>query len=81
MTVEPVDTRPRLLVVDEHEQLVGLVSADDVLELLIEELRNLGRIVGWSHPGIALPATEARSSNRRRADPAGLQRAATELEC
>lgn len=70
----------RLPVVDEGERLVGLVSVDDVLELVAEELGNLGRIVGSSHPGIGVPAVRP----ARRPAPAptsGLERASTDLEC
>lgn len=43
----------RLPVVNQSRQLVGIISVDDVLELVTEELGNLGRIFGWSHPGVA----------------------------
>jgi CBS domain-containing protein len=36
----------RLPVVGAHGELVGIVSADDVLELVAEELVNLARIIG-----------------------------------
>lgn len=57
----------RLPVVDEGERLVGIVSADDVLELVTEELNSLGRIVGLSRPGSRLPVGR---SPRARASPA-----------
>jgi len=44
----------RLLVVGADRRLVGLVSIDDVLALLVEEIRSLGEIVGSSAPGGAL---------------------------
>ena len=70
----------RLPVVDMDGRLAGIVSVDDVLELVAEELSNLGRIVGWSQPGITVPS--AQSSRRRKPAPgAGLQRASSDLEC
>lgn len=36
----------RLPVVDTHGRLIGLVSRDDLLELVADELRLLVRIVG-----------------------------------
>ena len=47
----------RLPVVDESEKLVGIVSADDVLELVSEEISDLGRIVGASQAGAGPPVT------------------------
>lgn len=36
----------RLLVVDDADKLVGLLSLDDVLELLAEESRSIGKLLG-----------------------------------
>ena len=47
----------RLPVVDKQERLVGIVTVDDVLELVTNELEDLGKLVGMSHPGITVPAT------------------------
>jgi CBS domain-containing protein len=71
----------RLPVVDAHERVVGIVSIDDVLELVTEELSSLGRIVGLSHPGGITPDEKPRSP--RIDDPltSGLERAAADLEC
>jgi CBS domain-containing protein len=41
----------RLLVVDAADRLVGLLSLDDVLELLAEEASAIGRLLGGSRPG------------------------------
>ena len=71
----------RLPVVDGRERLVGIVSADDVLELLAQELENLGRIAGSSRPGSAMPATGPRPPKRPAASAEGLQRSAADLEC
>jgi predicted transcriptional regulator len=35
----------RLVVVDDHERLVGILSLDDVLELLAEETATIGRLL------------------------------------
>ncbi|MDX1649558.1 MAG: CBS domain-containing protein [Myxococcota bacterium] len=35
----------RLVVVDEDDHLVGVLALDDVLELLVEEMETLGRLV------------------------------------
>jgi CBS domain-containing protein len=71
----------RLPVVDEDERLVGIVSLDDVLELVTEELNNLGRIVALSRPAPEAPAAEAPRAKRRRRASAGLERASSDLEC
>jgi CBS-domain-containing membrane protein len=71
----------RLPVVDEHERLVGVASVDDVLELVSEELGNLGKILGWSHPGITVPAASAPRPEQPVAATSGLERAAADLEC
>ena len=79
----------RLPVVDAKERLIGIVSVDDVLELVTEELTNLGRIVAWSRPGAVVPAREpaakkAPAAKKQRAKAkagAGLERASPDLEC
>jgi CBS domain-containing protein len=35
----------RLVVVDDHERLVGILALDDVLELLAEELTSIGKLL------------------------------------
>lgn len=35
----------RLVVVDEEDRLVGLVALDDLLELLVEEVESIGRLL------------------------------------
>jgi CBS domain-containing protein len=35
----------RLVVVDDDEQLVGILALDDVLELLVEELTSIGKLL------------------------------------
>jgi len=67
--------------VDGHERLVGNVSADDVLEVVTEELGSLGRIVGLSQPGIAVPTTKAVRPKRLVPSAEGLQCAASDPEC
>ena len=41
----------RLLVVDDSDKLVGLLSLDDVLELLAEESHSIGRLLAHSREG------------------------------
>jgi signal-transduction protein with cAMP-binding, CBS, and nucleotidyltransferase domain len=71
----------RMPVVDGDGRLAGIVSVDDVLELVTEELGNLGRIVGASQPGAGVPATRPSEARRRRPATAGLERASSDLEC
>jgi CBS domain-containing protein len=40
----------RLVVVDEEDKLVGLVSVDDILDLLIGELANIGELLQRESP-------------------------------
>lgn len=35
----------RLVVVDDDERLVGILALDDVLELLVEELTSIGKLL------------------------------------
>jgi CBS domain-containing protein len=70
----------RLPVVDAQQRLIGILSIDDVLELVAEELSNLGKITGWVRLGNSLPV--AVPVPRKRLAPAqGLQRAASDPEC
>jgi signal-transduction protein with cAMP-binding, CBS, and nucleotidyltransferase domain len=70
----------RLPVVDGGGALVGIVSMDDVLQHVAEELSSLGRIAGWVRPGSRLPAAAAQRPARR-PSAQGLQRATPDLEC
>lgn len=70
----------RLPVVDAGQRLVGIVSLDDVLELVAEELGNLGKITAWVRPGNALPVAVP-APRKRAASAQGLQRAASDPEC
>ena len=71
----------RLPVVDQNERLVGILSVDDVLELVTEELGQLGRVVGLSRPGASVPATTRTQTKPRRPAHAGLERASSDLQC
>lgn len=42
----------RLPVVDGNNRVVGLVALDDVLDLLAEEFRSIGRLLGKEDPGV-----------------------------
>jgi CBS domain-containing protein len=70
----------RLPVVDAQQRLVGVVSIDDVLELVAEELGILGKITAWVRPGNALPVAVP-APRKRVAAAQGLQRAASDPEC
>lgn len=56
----------RLPVVDAEERLVGLLSIDDLLELLAEEQQSVGRLLGRRERGGAGPAAERLGLARRR---------------
>jgi len=71
----------RLPVVDAEEHLAGILSIDDVLGLVTEELSNLGRIVDLSHPGAGVPETRPSRAKSRHAVAAGLERSASDLQC
>jgi CBS-domain-containing membrane protein len=71
----------RLPVVDLEERLVGIVTADDVLEFVSSELSNLGQLVGCSHQGVAVPALLTRAPRKAVPDSSGLQKALTDMEC
>ena len=72
----------RLLVVDDDNQLVGLASIDDTLELLASELQNLASVLVGGHPGSGLPATLPPDKPQDRSAPTeGLERATADLEC
>lgn len=70
----------RLPVVDGRGKLAGIVSVDDVLELVTEELGNLGRIIGWSRPGVTVPTVRA-ARGKKAPELAGARRASSDLEC
>lgn len=40
----------RVIVVDEDKKLMGLASLDDILELVIEEMKDIGEIIGLQSP-------------------------------
>ena len=42
----------RLVVTDPDDELVGILSLDDVLELLVEETEAIGRLVGGRAPDL-----------------------------
>jgi len=67
----------RMPVVDARGELVGLLSIDDVLELLAAELGNVGRVVAQSTRG-SLPSAPP----PRRAPPrGGIERSGGDAEC
>ena len=42
--------RRRMVVVDDHDVAVGIVALDDVLELLAEEMEQVGQLLGFQEP-------------------------------
>jgi CBS domain-containing protein len=68
----------RMPVVGGKGELVGLVSIDDVLPLLAQELGNLSRVLEHSAGGAGPPAMVAAAG---RAELSGLERSAGEPEC
>ncbi len=69
----------RLPVVGERGELVGILSIDDVLELLAGELSNVSRVVAHSTAGAVAPAPGRPVSRRATGD--GLERASGDPEC
>jgi signal-transduction protein with cAMP-binding, CBS, and nucleotidyltransferase domain len=69
----------RVPVVDARGRLVGILSVNDVLELVTEELSHLGRIVASSH-GMLVPSEEMLERTHV-PDTTGLERASADLEC
>lgn len=68
----------RMPVVGSRGELAGMISVDDVLPLLVQELGNLSRVFGHSAGGASPPATIAAG---HRADLSGLERSQGEAEC
>jgi CBS domain-containing protein len=52
----------RLPVVDKKGAVAGIVTADDVLDLVSGELGDLGRALSFSRPGMSPPAMQARGN-------------------
>lgn len=83
----------RIPVVDAASRLIGILSVDDALRLVSQELESLARVLGSSHPGSAPPAlrdprksrrtekTARRPARRRPPESAGLERAASDPQC
>jgi CBS domain-containing protein len=73
----------RMPVVGSKGRLVGMISVDDVIELLAEELGDLGKIIGSSHQGIALPTTRPKPRAGRTVprESVGLERSSSDLQC
>ncbi len=69
----------RMPVTGKRGELVGVVSIDDVIELLAGELANLGRTLAKAAPGTAAPSVPVRPRGARKAG--GIARQAGDLEC
>ncbi len=69
----------RLPVVGERGELVGILSVDDVLQSVAEELGNLSLVIAHSVGGARVPTTT--SDRTRPSSAAAIPRASGEVEC
>jgi CBS domain-containing protein len=72
----------RMPVVDADGRVVGMLSVDDLLKALVQELGNLSGVLGLSKPGSGLPAQVfAAGRGRPSRASSGLERASSDPEC